>query len=120
MSPHPAPSRDLDSHYVEAGSHDRIRITIPKGYYVSPFEALSSTADTRYLAKGKSQELVRNLMRFSGIRQYNPASGQDGQPGRDPIKAGIDLGVTYVVSGSVRVEDDAIRVVAQMFDATTG
>ena len=30
--------RDLDSYYVDAGSRDRVRITIPKGAYVPSFE----------------------------------------------------------------------------------
>jgi TolB-like protein/tetratricopeptide (TPR) repeat protein len=30
--------RDLDSYYVDAGSHDRVRISIPKGTYVPHFE----------------------------------------------------------------------------------
>ncbi len=30
--------RDLGSYYVDAGSHDRVRISIPKGSYVPHFE----------------------------------------------------------------------------------
>ena len=30
--------RDLDSYYVDAGSHDAVRISIPKGSYVPRFE----------------------------------------------------------------------------------
>jgi TolB-like protein/tetratricopeptide (TPR) repeat protein len=87
---------------------------------VIPFEELSSTEDTRYLAKGIGQEIVRSLMRFPGIRLFTPPTTFGRLANRDPVKAGSDLGVAYVVTGGVRIEADEIRVSAQMLDATTG
>jgi len=196
--------RDLDCYYVDAGAHDPVRISIPKGSYipkfewheiqtsiaaknvvegtdhslgstgnsvfarskvsrfrgrkwlvavaavaivavggavggwalverngqlttslrgpgvaVMPFEAYGSTENTHFLADGISQELVGNLMRFPGFRLYTfPIAQESGLQDQSSLRS--ELGVSYVVQGSVRDDADGIRVSAQLLEAKTG
>ena len=200
--------RDLDSYYVDAGSRDAVRISIPKGSYVPHFEwhevtqphavssearttnsyeppavassgapdpiaritraparsllivalvatvaaiaaagwalmagqerpvsdghargpavvvlpirPLSSTANSRYLADGISQELIRNLMRFPSFRLYTLPISFEKDASAEPQKVGRNLGVTYVVKGTVSDSAKEIRVAAQLIGAKTG
>lgn len=87
---------------------------------VLPFETLSDRDDDRFLAAGVTQDLIANLMRFEGFRLFSvPASfRQDG--GADPLGLGRDLGVEYVVKGSVGSDAATVRLTAQLYDARTG
>ena len=87
---------------------------------VLPFEALSSREDDEFLAAGVTQDLITNLMRFEGFRLYSvPASfRQDGRA--DPVTLGQDLGVGYVVKGSVSSDATTLRLAAQLYNAETG
>ena len=87
---------------------------------VLPFETLSAGEDDRFLAAGVTQELITDLMRFDGFRLYSvPASFRlDGHA--DPMTLGHNLGVGYVVKGSVSSDAATVRVGAQLFDAQTG
>ncbi|UVC13377.1 tetratricopeptide repeat protein [Mesorhizobium onobrychidis] len=87
---------------------------------VLPFETLSAGEDDRFLAAGVTQELITALMRFEGFRLYSvPASfGQDARA--DPVTLGRNLGVGYVVKGSVSSDAATVRVAAQFYDAQTG
>ena len=87
---------------------------------VLPFESLGGGDDGRFLASGVTQELIADLMRFSGFRLYSvPASfGQDEHG--DALKLGHDLDVEYVVKGSVSTDATTIRVGAQLVNAQTG
>ena len=87
---------------------------------VLPFETLSAGEDDRFLAAGVTQELITDLMRFEEFRLYSvPASfSLDGHA--DPVTLGRDLGVGYVVKGSVSSDAATVRVGAQLFNAQTG
>jgi TolB-like protein/Tfp pilus assembly protein PilF len=90
------------------------------GVVVLPFEALSSTDDSRYLASGISQELVANLTRFPGLRLYTLPNSFKKDASAEPAKLGRDLGVAYVVSGSVNANAEEIRVATQTVEAKSG
>ncbi|MBA5776012.1 tetratricopeptide repeat protein [Stappia sp. F7233] len=85
---------------------------------VMPFKALDPTDDSRYLADGISQELTANLMRFPGFRLYARPFGFEVES--EPARLGQDLGVTYVVGGSVQVAAANVRIALQLVDAASG
>ncbi|MCP5458333.1 MAG: tetratricopeptide repeat protein [Gammaproteobacteria bacterium] len=87
---------------------------------VLPFEALGSTADSRYLADGIGQELINDLMQFPGFRVYTLPIDLEKDANPETVKPGSDLGVAYVVRGNVYADTATIRVAAQMFNAVTG
>ncbi|WP_436636862.1 tetratricopeptide repeat protein [Microbaculum sp. FT89] len=88
---------------------------------VLPFEALGVSETNHYLATGISQELIGDLMLFPGFRIYTfPASQEKDIRAAGPTELGRDLGVAYVVSGSVRAEAEEVRVATQLIDAASG
>jgi adenylate cyclase len=87
---------------------------------VLPFEALSTGEDFRFLASGMTQEVITALMRFEGFRLYSVPASFNQAEGADPMTLGNDLGVGYVVKGSVSADATTVRVAAQLFNAQTG
>jgi TolB-like protein/tetratricopeptide (TPR) repeat protein len=87
---------------------------------VLPFETLSIGEDDRFLASGMTQEVITALMRFEGFRLYSVPASFSQDEGADPTTVGHDLGVGYVVKGSVSADATMVRVAAQLFDAQTG
>ena len=87
---------------------------------VLPFETLSAGEDDRFLASGVTQELITDLMRFEGFRLYSVPASFSLDAHADPVTLGHDLGVGYVVKGSVSSDAATVRVGAQLFDAQTG
>jgi TolB-like protein len=87
---------------------------------VVPFETFAAGNDDGFLAGGLTQDLITDLMRFEAFRLYSvPASfALDGHA--DPATLGRDLGVGYVVKGSVSSDAATVRVRAQLFNAQTG
>jgi TolB-like protein len=87
---------------------------------VLPFEALSTDDDDHFLASGVTQELITDLMRFDGFRLYSVPASFRQEVSADPTDLGQDLGVDYVVKGTVRSDETTLRVGAQLFEAQTG
>ena len=78
---------------------------------VLPFENLSTESDQKYFADGITIDILSALSRFKGLFVYSKettfALGAD-EAGADQAVA--DLGVRYVLKGSVRRSDDIIRI----------
>ena len=87
---------------------------------VLPFETLSAGEDDRFLAAGVTQELITDLMRFEGFRLYSVPASFSLDEHADPMTLGHNLGVGYVVKGSVSSDAATVRFGAQLFDAQTG
>ncbi len=85
---------------------------------VLPFEALGQSDEGRYLAAGIGQELVGDLMQFPGFRLYALPASAEGDTDA-PVLLGQELGVAYVVAGTVREQNGNARVAVQLFDAMT-
>jgi adenylate cyclase len=88
---------------------------------VLPFANLSADADQEYFAEGLTNNLTTDVSRISGsfVIARNTASTYKGKP--VSVKAiGSDLGVRYVLEGSVRKAGNQVRVNAQLIDAQTG
>jgi len=88
---------------------------------VLPFVNLSNDPDQQYFADGITDDLTTDLSRISGsfVIARNTAFTYKGRP-VDAKQIGRELGVRYVLEGSVRRAGDQIRVNAQLVDAETG
>ena len=88
---------------------------------VLPFENLSTESDQQYFADGITIDILSALSRFKGLFVYSKettfALGAD-EAGADQAVA--DLGVRYVLKGSVRRSDDIIRINAHLLDNESG
>ncbi|GAH36078.1 unnamed protein product, partial [marine sediment metagenome] len=88
---------------------------------VLPFDNLSGDPEQEYFADGFADELITLL---SASREFpviarNSSFTYKGKP-VDVKQVSRELGVRYVVEGSVRKTGDRLRITAQLIDATTG
>jgi len=88
---------------------------------VLPFANLSNDPDQEYFADGITDDLTTDLSRISGsfVIARNTAFTYKGKP-VDAKQIGRELGVRYVLDGSVRRTGDHVRVNAQLIDAESG
>jgi adenylate cyclase len=87
---------------------------------VLPFQNLSGDPEHEYLADGLSEDIITGLSR---VKQFfviarNTSFTYKGRA-VDVQEVSRDLGVRYVLEGSVRAVGGRIRVTAQLVDATT-
>jgi TolB-like protein/Tfp pilus assembly protein PilF len=88
---------------------------------VLPFENLSHDPDQDYFADGITEDLTTDLSRISGsfVIARNTAFTYKGIA-VDAKQLGRDLGVHYVLEGSVRRLGDQVQVNVQLIDAESG
>lgn len=94
--------------------------TIPS-VAVLPFKDLSVDKSLGYLGEGVANDVIAILSRFSDIAVVSRTSSFAYQDKEGDIRQiGRELGVGYVVEGSVRKEGERVRIVAQLVNAKTG
>jgi len=83
-----------------------------------PFANLSPDEDDRYFADGVHEEILTRLARVGSLKVISRTSVM-GYRGTDLNlrDIGLELGVRYVLEGSVRRVGDRVRVSAQLIDA---
>ncbi len=88
---------------------------------VLPFSNLSDDAAQEYFADGLTEDLITDLSKIQGlfVIARNSSFTYKGKPTKVQTVA-ADLGVQYVLEGSVRRTGDAVRINAQLIDALTG
>lgn len=88
---------------------------------VLPFKDLSADRNLGYLGEGVANDLIAILSRFSDIAVVSRTSSfaYGGKEG-DVRQIGNELGVGYLVEGSVRKEGDRVRIIAELIDTSTG
>jgi TolB-like protein len=86
-----------------------------------PFANLSNDPAQDYLAGGITQNLTNSLSRIYGlfILSRNTAFTYKGKAA-DARQIGKELGVRYVLEGSLQRDQQRVRVTAQLTDAATG
>jgi adenylate cyclase len=87
---------------------------------VLPFINLSDDREQQYFADGITEDLTTDLSRLAGysIISRNTAFTYRNRPS-DTKQIGRELGVRYVLEGSVQRSDNRVRVSAQLIDAET-
>jgi TolB-like protein len=88
---------------------------------VLPFTNLSGDPEQEYFADGMVEEIITALsrIRWLFVIARNSSFTYKGQS-IDIKQVGRDLGVLYVLEGSVRKAVGRVRISAQLIDATTG
>jgi TolB-like protein/class 3 adenylate cyclase/cytochrome c-type biogenesis protein CcmH/NrfG len=108
---------------TEVASVDKMAFPLPDkpSIAVLPFENLSRDLEQEYFADGMTDDLITDLSKISGlfVIARNSAFTYKGKPVKIRQVA-EELGVRYVLEGSVRKADDRVRINAQLIDATTG
>ena len=88
---------------------------------VLPFRNLSSDPEQDYFAHGVVEEIITALSRVRSffVIASNSSFAYKGQM-PDVRQVGRELGVRYVLEGSVRKANDRLRIAGQLVDATNG
>ena len=88
---------------------------------VLPFTNLSGDPGQDYFADGVTENLTTDLSRLSGsfVIARNTAFTYKGKS-VDAKEIGKELGVRYVLEGSVQRDQNQVRVNAQLIDAESG
>jgi TolB-like protein len=88
---------------------------------VLPFLNLSGDPEQEYFADGMAEEIITALsrIRWLFVIARNSSFTYKGQP-VDVKQVGRELGVRYILEGSVRKAGGRMRITAQLIDATAG
>ena len=88
---------------------------------VLPFDNMSGDPEQGYFADGITEDIITDLSKVSGlfVIARNSSFAYKGQA-PDIRKVSRELGVRYVLEGSVRRAAGRVRINAQMIDGTTG
>src|SRR5438874_2788331 len=92
-----------------------------KSIAVLPFENLSDDKQNTYFADGVQDQILTNLAKASELRVISHTTVRQYKSGmpRNLREIGQQLGVTYILEGSVRRSGDRLRISAQLIDART-
>jgi len=88
---------------------------------VLPFVNVSSDPEQEYIADGITEQIIATLARspYLFVIASNSTFTYKGKPVKVQ-QVSRELGVRYVVEGSVQKSGEKIRITAQLIDATTG
>lgn len=88
---------------------------------VLPFVNMSSDPEQEYFSDGITEDIITDLSKLSGlfVISRNSVLAYKGKAIK-PAQVSTDLGVRYVLEGSIRKVGPRVRITAQLIDATTG
>jgi adenylate cyclase len=88
---------------------------------VLPFANMSGDAEQEYFSDGMTEDLITDLSRVSGlfVIARNSSFAYKGRSVKVQ-EIGRDLGVRFVLEGSVRKAGNRVRITAQLIDAGSG
>ena len=107
----------------EAASIDRMAYPLPDkpSVVVLPFENYSDNAKLNFFASGLTEDLTASLSRAPDlfVISRNSAATYQGRP-VDVKKVAEELGIQYILEGSVQKAGDKLRITVQLVDALNG
>ncbi len=113
----------LTSASTSAGLPDTSALALPDkpSIAVLPFANMSGDPEQEYFADGIVEDIITALSRFNAlfVIARNSSFAYKGKS-PDIRQVGRDLGVRYVLEGSVRKAGNRLRIAAQLIDAASG
>jgi TolB-like protein/class 3 adenylate cyclase/tetratricopeptide (TPR) repeat protein len=107
----------------ETASIDRMALPLPDkpSIAVLPFTNMSKDPEQNFFAYGMTDDLITDISKISGlfVVSRNSVAKYKGQT-VDIRKVAEELGVRYVMEGSVRRVGNDVRINAQLIDALSG
>lgn len=108
---------------IERADPAKMAYTLPDNPSVAvlPFRNMSTDKEQEYFADGITEDIITDLSKISGlfVVARNSTFTYKGTP-VEVRKVAEDLGVRYVLEGSVRRSAEKIRITAQLIDAVKG
>ena len=113
----PAPSK------TEVASKEKMAFPLPEkpSIAVLPFTNMSGDSKEEYFSDGLTEQIISSLSKSKRlfVIARNSTFVYKGKPVKIQ-KVAEDLGVRYVLEGSVQKSGDKVRITAQLIDAITG
>jgi adenylate cyclase len=113
----------LQGPQIERARVDKMAFPLPDrpSIAVLPFVNMSEEKEQEYFSDGMTEDLITDLSKISGflVIARNSTFTYKGKPVKVKQIA-EELGVRYVLEGSVRRAGEQVRINAQLIDATTG
>jgi TolB-like protein len=92
-----------------------------KSIAVLPFADMSGKKDQEYFADGMAEEILDLLAKIPGLKVISRTSSFQFKGKNEDLRSiGTQLGVAYVLEGSVRKSGDRLRVTAQLINSKDG
>jgi TolB-like protein/DNA-binding winged helix-turn-helix (wHTH) protein len=92
-----------------------------KSIAVLPFVDMSEKTDQEYFADGMAEEIIDLLAKIPGLKVISRTSSFQFKGKNEDLRAiSAQLGVAYILEGSVRKSGDRLRVTAQLIDSKQG
>lgn len=109
------------SHSATAADAPGLALPDQPSIAVLPFQNMSGDPEQDYFADGVVEEIITELARFRSlfVIARNSSFTYRGRS-VDVKQVGRELGVRYVLEGSVRRVTNRVRIIAQLIDASTG
>jgi len=106
---------------VATGPAPTLQLPDKPSIAVLPFVNMSEDPKQEYFSDGMTEDLITGLSKRSGlfVIARNSVFLYKGRPVK-PEQVSRELGVRYVLEGSVRKAGNRVRITAQLIDATTG
>lgn len=113
-------SKSDSAPYKNSKSAESVELPSKPSIAVLPFANMSGDSDQEYFADGITEDLITALSRFRWFVVTSRSSifTYKNKP-VDVKQAAQELGVRYVLEGSVRKVGSRVRISAQLIDATT-
>jgi adenylate cyclase len=123
-SPHPGPpphAGEGSAQSARVGAEPALPLPDKPSIAVLPFQNISGDPEQEYFADGMVEEIITALsrIRWLFVIARNSTFTYKGQA-IDVKRVGRELGVRYVLEGSVRKGGNRVRITAQLIDATNG
>jgi len=117
LSTQPGPSKPL----VGTATEPSLALPDKPSIAVLPFHNMSGDPEQEYFADGMVEEIITALsrIRWLFVIARNSSYTYKGQA-IDVKQVGRELGVRYVLEGSVRKAGERVRITGQLIDAVTG
>lgn len=112
----------VEAEIIRSGSGERTGQLQPSpvlnSIAVLPFANLSTEKDNEYFSEGLTEEIIMNLSKLQMLKVIARGSTMRyATVGKTHKQTAIDLGVQYLLEGSVRRQGRDLRITAQLIDA---
>ena len=111
----------VESEIMRSGSGERIAQIQPSPFLnsiaVLPFANLSAEKDNEYFSEGLTEEIIMNLSKLQMLKVIARGSTMHYvKEGKTHKQTASELGVQYLLEGSVRRQGRELRITAQLID----
>ncbi|HEX5887648.1 MAG TPA: protein kinase [Pyrinomonadaceae bacterium] len=112
----------VEAEIIRSGESERFAQVQPSSFLSSiavlPFTNLSAEKDNEYFSEGLTEEIIMNLSKLKMLKVITRGSAMRyAREGKTHKQTASDLGVQYLLEGSVRRYGSDLRITAQLIDA---